>query len=39
MPTFVLLKQGKEVLKVIGAKKDELEKQILKQREAPKFAA
>ncbi|KAL6535007.1 hypothetical protein OROHE_013061 [Orobanche hederae] len=33
MPTFVLLKQGKEVLKVIGAKKDELEKQILKHRE------
>ncbi|KAL6535766.1 hypothetical protein OROHE_012610 [Orobanche hederae] len=32
MPTFVLLKQGKEVLKVIGAKKDELEKQILKHR-------
>ncbi|KAL6500693.1 Cytoplasmic thioredoxin isoenzyme 2 [Orobanche hederae] len=39
MPTFVLLKQGKEVLKVIGAEKDELEKQILKHREAPKFAA
>ncbi|KAL6497500.1 Cytoplasmic thioredoxin isoenzyme 2 [Orobanche hederae] len=39
MPTFVLLKQGKEVSKVIGAKKDELEKQILEHREAPKFAA
>ncbi|OVA09090.1 Thioredoxin [Macleaya cordata] len=28
MPTFVLLKQGKEVDKVVGAKKDELEKKI-----------
>ncbi|KAL2552327.1 Thioredoxin domain-containing protein [Forsythia ovata] len=39
MPTFVLLKQGKEVERVVGAKKDELEKKILKHREAPKFAA
>ncbi|OIT05881.1 PREDICTED: thioredoxin H2-like [Nicotiana attenuata] len=39
MPTFLLLKQGKEVERVVGAKKDELEKKILKHREAPKFAA
>lgn len=39
MPTFVLLKQGKEVARVVGAKKDELEKKILSHREAPKFAA
>ncbi|KAI3462958.1 hypothetical protein Pfo_019621 [Paulownia fortunei] len=39
MPTFVLLKQGKEVERVVGSKKDELEKKILKHREAPKFAA
>ncbi|XP_052196492.1 thioredoxin H2 [Diospyros lotus] len=39
MPTFVLLKQGKEVDKVIGANKDELEKKIEKHREKPKFAA
>ncbi|KAL0461651.1 UNVERIFIED_CONTAM: Thioredoxin H2 [Sesamum latifolium] len=39
MPTFLLLKQGKEVERVIGAKKDELEQKILKHREAPKFAA
>ncbi|KAK4488464.1 hypothetical protein RD792_004228 [Penstemon davidsonii] len=39
MPTFVLLKQGKEVERVTGAKKDELEQKILKHREAPKFAA
>nr|DAD31134.1 TPA_asm: hypothetical protein HUJ06_009985 [Nelumbo nucifera] len=32
MPTFVLIKQGKEVDKVVGAKKDELEKKILKHR-------
>lgn len=32
MPTFVLLKQGKELERVIGAKKDELEKKILKHR-------
>ncbi|CAA2959718.1 thioredoxin H2 [Olea europaea subsp. europaea] len=39
MPTFVLFKQGKEVERVVGAKKDDLEKKILKHREAPKFAA
>uniref|UniRef100_A0A5B7CBE5 Putative thioredoxin H2 n=1 Tax=Davidia involucrata TaxID=16924 RepID=A0A5B7CBE5_DAVIN len=39
MPTFVLIKQGKEVDRVVGAKKDELEKKIQKHREAPKFAA
>ncbi|KAA8548021.1 hypothetical protein F0562_004450 [Nyssa sinensis] len=39
MPTFVLTKQGKEVDRVVGAKKDELEKKIQKHREAPKFAA
>ncbi|KAH6801759.1 thioredoxin 2 [Perilla frutescens var. frutescens] len=39
MPTFLLLKQGKEVDRVVGAKKDELEKKIIKHREAPKFAA
>ncbi|CAI9109621.1 OLC1v1009472C1 [Oldenlandia corymbosa var. corymbosa] len=39
MPTFLLLKQGKEVDRVVGAKKDELEKKIQKHREAPKFAA
>ncbi|KAK4426183.1 Thioredoxin H2 [Sesamum alatum] len=39
MPTFLLLKQGKEVERVVGAKKDELEQKILKHREAPKFAA
>ncbi|XP_047940779.1 thioredoxin H2-like [Salvia hispanica] len=39
MPSFVLLKQGKEVDRVVGAKKDELENKILKHREAPKFAA
>ncbi|PQQ06743.1 thioredoxin H2 [Prunus yedoensis var. nudiflora] len=32
MPTFVLLKKGKEVDRVIGAKKDELEKKIQKHR-------
>ncbi|XP_071735046.1 thioredoxin H2-like [Rutidosis leptorrhynchoides] len=37
--TLVLLKQGKEVERVIGAKEDELERKILKNREAPKFAA
>ncbi|CAL5386078.1 unnamed protein product [Camellia sinensis] len=30
MPTFVLVKQGKEVDKVVGAKKDELEKKVEK---------
>ncbi|KAI7741387.1 hypothetical protein M8C21_000847 [Ambrosia artemisiifolia] len=39
MPTLVLLKQGKEVERVVGAKKDELEKKILKHRVTPKFAA
>ncbi|KAL8528295.1 hypothetical protein ACS0TY_005921 [Phlomoides rotata] len=39
MPTFVLFKQGREVERVVGAKKDELEKKITKHREAPKFAA
>ncbi|KAG9139488.1 hypothetical protein Leryth_024051 [Lithospermum erythrorhizon] len=39
MPTFILLKQGKEVDRVIGAKKDELERKIQNHREAPKFAA
>ncbi|KAG4922630.1 hypothetical protein JHK82_051604 [Glycine max] len=32
MPTFVLWKKGKEVDKVVGAKKDELEKKIEKHR-------
>lgn len=32
MPTFVLLKKGKELERVIGAKKDELEKKIQKHR-------
>ncbi|XP_075493699.1 thioredoxin H2 [Primulina tabacum] len=39
MPTFVLLKQGKEVDRIMGAKKDELDNKIRKHREAPKFAA
>ncbi|KAM7508069.1 hypothetical protein LguiA_018522 [Lonicera macranthoides] len=39
MPTFVLLKQGKEVERVVGAKKDDLEKMVVKHREMPKFAA
>lgn len=39
MPTFLLLKQGKEVERVVGAQKDELEQKILKHREVPKFAA
>lgn len=39
MPTFLLLKQGKEVDRIVGAKKDELESKILKHREVPKFAA
>ncbi|XP_058185367.1 thioredoxin H2-like [Rhododendron vialii] len=39
MPTFVLLKQGKEVDRVVGAKKDELEKKVEKHRVKPKFAA
>ncbi|KAL6139696.1 hypothetical protein ACLB2K_057998 [Fragaria x ananassa] len=32
MPTFVLLKKGKEVDRVVGAKKDELEKKVEKFR-------
>ncbi|KAI3894281.1 hypothetical protein MKX03_001828 [Papaver bracteatum] len=28
MPTFILLKQGKEVDKIVGAKRDELEKKV-----------
>ncbi|GAB2282351.1 Cytoplasmic thioredoxin isoenzyme 2 [Dionaea muscipula] len=32
MPTFVLMKQGKEVDRVVGAKKDELERKIVKHR-------
>ncbi|XP_019161729.1 PREDICTED: thioredoxin H2 [Ipomoea nil] len=39
MPTFLLLKQGKEVGRVVGAKKDELERKILQHKEVPKFAA
>ncbi|XP_058185366.1 thioredoxin H2-like [Rhododendron vialii] len=39
MPTFVLLKQGKEVDRVVGAMKDELEKKVEKHRVKPKFAA
>ena len=32
MPTFVLVKDGKEVDRVVGAKKDELEKKIEKHK-------
>lgn len=32
MPTFVLLKRGKEADRVVGAKKEELEKKIDKNR-------
>ncbi|XP_031093646.1 thioredoxin H2 [Ipomoea triloba] len=39
MPTFLLLKQGKEVGRVVGAKKDELERKIVQHKEVPKFAA
>ncbi|KAH7846105.1 hypothetical protein Vadar_010015 [Vaccinium darrowii] len=39
MPTFVLLKQGKVVDTVVGAKKDELEKKVEKHRVQPRFAA
>lgn len=39
MPTFVLLKQGKEVARVVGAQSAELEKKIENHREKPKFAA
>uniref|UniRef100_A0A2N9IBX7 Thioredoxin domain-containing protein n=1 Tax=Fagus sylvatica TaxID=28930 RepID=A0A2N9IBX7_FAGSY len=34
MPTFVLVKKGKEVDRVVGAEKDELEKKIEKHRAA-----
>lgn len=30
MPTFILIKQGKEVDKVVGARKDELQNKIEK---------
>ncbi|GFZ19167.1 thioredoxin 2 [Actinidia rufa] len=39
MPTFVLLKQGKEVDRVVGANKEELEKKVKKHRGKPIFAA
>ncbi|KAB2064474.1 hypothetical protein ES319_A09G021900v1 [Gossypium barbadense] len=32
MPTFVLVKQGKEVDRVVGAQKNELEKKVEKNR-------
>ena len=32
MPTFVLVKKGKEIERVVGGKKDELEKKIEKNR-------
>lgn len=32
MPTFVLLKKGKEIDRVVGAKKDELQKKVEKYR-------
>jgi thioredoxin 1 len=32
MPTFVLLKNGKEVDKVVGAKKDELKNKVQKHK-------
>ncbi|VVB09297.1 unnamed protein product [Arabis nemorensis] len=32
MPTFVLVKRGKEVERIIGAKKDELENKVSKHR-------
>eukprot|EP00262_Sarcandra_glabra_P003155 TRINITY_DN13667_c0_g1_i1.p1 TRINITY_DN13667_c0_g1~~TRINITY_DN13667_c0_g1_i1.p1 ORF type:complete len:128 (+),score=27.32 TRINITY_DN13667_c0_g1_i1:10-393(+) len=32
MPTFVLFKQGKEIDKIVGAKKDELQKKIEQHR-------
>ena len=32
MPTFVLIKRGKEVDKVVGAKKEDLRKKIDKHR-------
>lgn len=39
MPTLVLMKQGKEIERIIGAKTAELESKINKHRELPKFAA
>lgn len=39
MPTFVLMKQGKEVDRLVGAKKDELLRKIEKQLPRPQFAA
>lgn len=39
MPTFVIFKQGKEIERIVGAKKDELERKISNRREVPKFAA
>ena len=32
MPTFVLVKGGKEIDRVVGAKKDELERKVEKHR-------
>ncbi|KAL3723238.1 hypothetical protein ACJRO7_035424 [Eucalyptus globulus] len=32
MPTFVLVKKGKEVDRIVGAKKDELERKVQKHR-------
>ncbi|KAH6770691.1 hypothetical protein C2S52_015494 [Perilla frutescens var. hirtella] len=32
MPTFILMKKGKEVDKIVGAKKDDLQKKIEKHR-------
>jgi len=32
MPTFILIKKGKQVEKVVGAKKEELKKLIEKRR-------
>ncbi|RYR60681.1 hypothetical protein Ahy_A04g017736 [Arachis hypogaea] len=32
MPTFVLVKQGKEIDRIVGAKKDELEKKVKQYR-------
>ena len=32
MPTFILIKKGKEVDRLVGAKKDDLQKKIEKHR-------
>lgn len=32
MPTFILLKKGKEIERIVGAKKDELERKVQKHR-------